>query len=235
MTTAVEIVSRALNGWPVNAVYYSQSGIWNDDDGAGPHIGGYRRDCSGFATMAAGGPTPGWNTVTFLTGGHVYLINWTSLQPGDFVGVLGEGTAGNAGHIMVVVAVDRVAATYTVMEEGGGYGPDRNTYRLGHGPDSRPFAPYRLTGLAAPAPQPVPSPAGLPVYANGTRVLSLKNPMMSGTDVAFIQRFIGSAQCGVADGWFGPNTDRGVRWYQGMRGITVDGIVGPQTWHQMGF
>lgn len=56
----------------------------------------------------------------------------------------------------------------------------------------------------------------------------------NGTDVAFVQRYIGPARCGAADGDFGPNTESGVRWYQGMRGIQVDGIVGRETWRNMG-
>jgi hypothetical protein len=35
---------------------------------------------------------------------------------------------------------------------------------------------------------------------------------------------------GPVDGAFGPLTEAGVRAYQESAGITVDGIVGPQTW-----
>jgi murein L,D-transpeptidase YcbB/YkuD len=35
------------------------------------------------------------------------------------------------------------------------------------------------------------------------------------------------------DGIFGPRTDRWVRGFQGAVGTTVDGIVGPITWHPM--
>lgn len=76
--------------------------------------------------------------------------------------------------------------------------------------------------------------AGLPSYPLGKRVLRLASPMMRGTDVRYWQNFIGTKRCGAPDGVFGPNTEAGVRWYQGMRGIKVDGVIGPQTWSQVG-
>lgn len=54
----------------------------------------------------------------------------------------------------------------------------------------------------------------------------------AGDDVKYIQRFIGK-KAGRADGFFGPKTRSGVMWYQRMRGLTVDGEVGPQTWKSL--
>jgi peptidoglycan hydrolase-like protein with peptidoglycan-binding domain len=52
----------------------------------------------------------------------------------------------------------------------------------------------------------------------------------AGDDVKVLQRFLGHARVGQADGYFGPMTERGVRAYQRMRGFASDGIVGPRTW-----
>lgn len=68
----------------------------------------------------------------------------------------------------------------------------------------------------------------------GARVLRLTSPIMTGRDVRFVQAWIGESRCGAADGEYGPRTVAGVRWYQGMRGIAVDGVVGRQTWAAMG-
>jgi hypothetical protein len=80
-------------------------------------------------------------------------------------------------------------------------------------------------GLAGQGPQ-----TGKP----GSRTLRLIRPRMRGEDVGFVQQFIGSKRAGQPDGIYGPNTEAGVRWYQQMRGIGIDGICGPATFRQMG-
>lgn len=65
-------------------------------------------------------------------------------------------------------------------------------------------------------------------------MLSLAIPPLVGADVGYVQRFIGPAKCGPDDGVFGPHTRAGVIWYQSMRGITADGVVGRVTWANMG-
>jgi peptidoglycan hydrolase-like protein with peptidoglycan-binding domain len=93
----------------------------------------------------------------------------------------------------------------------------------------------------APAPSPVPvskPPApstGLPTYRNGSRLLEyVPAKPMRGTDVRFVQQWIGTARMGRADGIAGAKFRDGVRWYQRMRGLKVDGVVGRATWRAMG-
>jgi peptidoglycan hydrolase-like protein with peptidoglycan-binding domain len=53
---------------------------------------------------------------------------------------------------------------------------------------------------------------------------------MKGTDVAFLQRWLGVDD----DGKFGAKTEAAVKEYQKMRGITADGVVGKATWRNIG-
>lgn len=70
-------------------------------------------------------------------------------------------------------------------------------------------------------------------HAPGTRDLSLVDPRQSGDDVRYVQRFVGERRCGRADGFFGPNTRDGIRWYQRMRGISVTGVCDRSTWRNI--
>lgn len=64
----------------------------------------------------------------------------------------------------------------------------------------------------------------------GERLLRLGS---AGNDVQVVQSHIGRERCGEADGYYGPKTESGVRWYQDMRGIMSDGVVGSETWSQV--
>lgn len=63
------------------------------------------------------------------------------------------------------------------------------------------------------------------------RALVLRMPMMQGSDVLEIQQALIRAGEGalMADGVYGPDTERAVRDFQQRRGLTADGIVGPAT------
>jgi hypothetical protein len=88
------------------------------------------------------------------------------------------------------------------------------------------------TPVVKPAPPKPSKPAtGLPSYKNGSRQLKAG---MKGTDVRFVQTWIGTKHCGKADGNAGPLFTAGVKWYQDMRGLKADGVVGPKTWAAMG-
>jgi peptidoglycan hydrolase-like protein with peptidoglycan-binding domain len=68
----------------------------------------------------------------------------------------------------------------------------------------------------------------------GSRRLALRQPLMSGADVRYVQRWIGPRWCGPADGKYGENTAAGVQRYQRMRKLKPDGVVGPVTWRHLG-
>lgn len=63
-------------------------------------------------------------------------------------------------------------------------------------------------------------------------VLRLTDPPMTGDDVSELQRGLAAALGYViaVDDVFGVQTDNALRAYQGDRGLTVDGIAGPQVW-----
>lgn len=70
------------------------------------------------------------------------------------------------------------------------------------------------------------NPQSKPKYS---RLIRLTTPFMRGDDVKAIQKRLGVKQ----DGVYGPVTERAVRTFQGKQRITVDGIVGPQTWNRL--
>lgn len=93
---------------------------------------------------------------------------------------------------------------------------------------------WRGQAPVPPVPVPAPRPPGLPAQPPGTRDLRRGS---RGTDVAFVQKYIGPAHCGPADGDYGPTTEAGVRWYASIRGVPysrTDGVVDRWTWGQMG-
>ncbi len=90
---------------------------------------------------------------------------------------------------------------------------------------------------ASTAAAPPPAPAKpVPGHPAGSRVLSYTpgKAVLKGEDVAFVQRFIGAAHAGPADGIAGAKFRAAVIWYQRMRGLKADGAVGALTWRAMG-
>jgi hypothetical protein len=69
---------------------------------------------------------------------------------------------------------------------------------------------------SAPSSAPATASTALPTLRRGSK----------GDDVRLVQRELGI----TADGDFGPKTEAAVRAYQAANGLTIDGVVGKQTW-----
>ncbi len=81
---------------------------------------------------------------------------------------------------------------------------------------------------ATDTPGPTPAP-NIPVHRPGSRVLRLQSPHMRGTDVGFVQRFVGAEDTGEFD----QRAKERVQRYQGIVGLEKTGEVGPLTWRAM--
>ncbi len=95
-------------------------------------------------------------------------------------------------------------------------------------PTATPIPPPSAT----PLPEPTATPSPLPVPPL-ERTLSLQSPALQGDDVQMLQEWLqtlGYTEVGVSDGIFGGMTDEAVRRFQEEYDLTVDGIVGEQTW-----
>ncbi|WP_052016210.1 peptidoglycan-binding protein [Alkalihalobacillus hemicellulosilyticus] len=66
----------------------------------------------------------------------------------------------------------------------------------------------------------------LPIYR---RLIQLQRPYMRGQDIRAVQRVVGTTD----DSIYGPMSTNAVRRYQEQNQLTIDGIVGPQTWGHM--
>lgn len=91
----------------------------------------------------------------------------------------------------------------------------------------------RALALTAPVslPKPLAGASGTPTNPTWFhRILSLRSPFMSGSDVTRAQTRLGTR----ADGLFGPDTRNQVVSFQHRHGLTPDGVIGPLTARKLG-
>ena len=187
-------------------------------------------DCSGFATLCyflAGAPDPnGLNynhygyTGTLLQ--HGKKISLGEAQPGDLI-VYGAGTG---EHVAIIIENDgKDPMTISMGQESDpSYvrvsqdGRKPQTYLRFNTATNNPKLPGTSTPIAS-----VPKPS--PAVAHTTIAKGSK-----GSAVILVQQKLGVVQ----DGVFGDATEAAVRNFQKQAKLTVDGIVGPNTWKALG-
>ncbi|MFI8215759.1 hypothetical protein [Streptomyces sp. NPDC085932] len=116
-------------------VPYAQDKYWRD---------GYRQDCSGYASMALGLPTPGTNTQGLAGRGHTRPIAMNELQPGDLV-IDAIGTS-NTRHVVVFEKWNDAAhRSYTAYEQRSVHGTSHRsvTYGLAAGSEYKAYRPLQ--------------------------------------------------------------------------------------------
>ncbi|MFE7069267.1 hypothetical protein ACFU96_04125 [Streptomyces sp. NPDC057620] len=122
----------ADNGRPVP---YSQRSHWHD---------GYRQDCSGYASMALGLPSPGQTTVGLAGRRVTRPIPMSELEPGDLViDALGNS---NTRHVVVFEKWnDAAQRSYTAYEQSSPRGTSHRslTYGLAAGSEYKAHRPLQ--------------------------------------------------------------------------------------------
>ncbi|CAG7964990.1 hypothetical protein N7519_007138 [Penicillium mononematosum] len=131
-----EILSRGQY-WVSRHVPYSMSDYYPDPQGRK-----YRTDCSGFVSMALHAASPGASTVSLPD--IAKSISWDDIKPGDFVGTLGAGTGGAAGHVTLFKSwADSSKKEYNTLECRGTYGCVAYKRPVGWKVGSYTAKPYR--------------------------------------------------------------------------------------------
>ena len=132
-----EVIARAETWHPHTAqrIPYSQSA----------YHGGYRTDCSGYASMALGLSAPGPNTVGLASSSISTPISMGELLTGDLV-IDATGNS-NTRHVVIFQQwADGAHSSYWAYEQRGGYGTDHRvlTYGLASGSEFHAYRPRVL-------------------------------------------------------------------------------------------
>jgi hypothetical protein len=178
----------------------------------------------------------GWGDSDYFTQGH----NPAGISPGGQVAAYPSLAAGEAAWVqtMELEYYDgvRAAVGWNAQCVALGQSPwAGSNYNNGDGPGSILVALISENSLwlyDSPAPSPTSTPSPQPSGGTVSVDLSVLQQGSTGDEVKSVQALM-NAKCGTAlalDGDFGPATDQAVRQFQGFLQISVDGIVGQQTW-----
>lgn len=216
--------------WPYGSVEYSMNLRGPD---------GYRRDCTGFASMLWGLPTDGpgtwggYSTVTLVSYDQIFEISPQLLKRADAIGICGPDTGGANGHIMWFEGwyTDPSDGRCWIWEQAGGVlGPRRRLIRY----PGNPYKAWRCRAIVDDPAGPVlqrPWPSYMPTNEwfgdiNGPDASHGGYYSREQPDVKAIQQRlitlgyvpgVTDPTSGWADGIFGPETIGAVsRWQRAL-------------------
>ena len=107
--------------------------------------GGYRTDCSGYASMALALSKPGPNTVGLATKTYTTRIAMSALKTGDLV--IDATGNNNTRHVVIFEKwANKKHTSYWAYEQRGGYGTDHRvlTYGLKKGSQYHAYRPKNI-------------------------------------------------------------------------------------------
>ncbi|MFE7465102.1 peptidoglycan-binding protein [Streptomyces sp. NPDC057499] len=216
-TTREAIIQRA-RGWVTAQVPYSLSGYWSD---------GYRRDCSGYVSMAWNLPGNEWTGSLAAFGTR---IPRSQLQPGDILLFHNPADPAKGSHVTIFGGwTDSKHGHYTAYEQTKPH-TRRVTTPMAYWSHSADYVAYRYRGLtgggaAGSVSRAFPGAGKFGPGARNAHVTRLGRMLVARGG----QRFY---RAGPGPGW-GDADRRATRAFQraqGWRGRQADGIPGPGTW-----
>ncbi|WP_345681210.1 VCBS repeat-containing protein [Yinghuangia aomiensis] len=139
--TRSQVLQRAAS-WVDKGLVYDGGGTYQ----------GYRRDCSGYVSMAWGLATPGLVTGSFVPSGAAISISKSQLKPGD---ALNNPGSGSSGHVVIFAGWTNDAQTsydgYEFSPSGVKHREIPYPYFSGYGT----FTPIRAVNVVDDTPTPV--------------------------------------------------------------------------------
>jgi len=171
-------------------------------------------DCSGFVTRAWGISSQKYGTST-LGGISTQLGSTSYLKQGDIMNDAGS-------HVRLIASISSSGA-YVWEATTGSY--DRVIYRYLSWSSQSGYVPRRYNSVCdGGTTPPPPSTEAWPIVREGH----------TGERVRTVQYLLrGRGYSLTVDGIFGSGTASAVRSFQSANGLTVDGIVGDQTWPRL--
>ncbi|MFF4169871.1 peptidoglycan-binding protein [Streptomyces sp. NPDC001744] len=220
-TTRTEIINRA-KGWVAAQVPYSMTAYGAD---------GYRRDCSGYVSMAW---DLGRNEWTGSLGAFGERIDRADLQPGDILLFHNPADPSRGSHVTIFGGwTDYTHTSYLAYEQTRPHTRKQAT-PMAYWENGDRYVAYRYKGLgtaggtgsgAEPVATPFPGAAAFGPGADNAYVTQLGNLLVARGGKRFYSRGPGP-KWGEAD----RRATEAFQLAQGWRGKEADGLPGPDTW-----